>query len=107
MMLGGSNAGSAYIYFGGIIPNNTADVILQVQWQGDQLGISVSSAGDINGDGYSDVIAGANLNDAGGTSAGRAYIYLGGLNMDNTADVVLTGKQRLINLGGLYQLQEI
>ncbi|MGB4851464.1 MAG: FG-GAP-like repeat-containing protein, partial [Ignavibacteria bacterium] len=96
---GGSNAGSAYIYFGGIIPNNTADVIFTGAVAGDQLGISVSSAGDINGDGYSDVIAGANLNDAGGTSAGRAYIYLGGLNMDNTADVVLTGKTTFDQFG--------
>jgi hypothetical protein len=33
-------------------------------------------AGDINGDGYSDVIVGAYLNDAGGSDAGRAYLYL-------------------------------
>ena len=88
---GGSNAGRAYIYFGGNIPDNTADVIFTGAAAGDQLGISVSSAGDINGDGYSDVIAGANLNDAGGANAGRAYVYFGGDNMDSTADVLLTG----------------
>ncbi|MBK6875347.1 MAG: FG-GAP repeat protein [Ignavibacteria bacterium] len=36
---------------------------------------SVSTAGDVNGDGYSDVIAGATLNDAGGANAGRSYIF--------------------------------
>ncbi|HMS34471.1 MAG TPA: integrin alpha [Ignavibacteria bacterium] len=53
----------------------------------DQFGFSVSSAGDVNGDGYSDLIIGAPFNDAGGSNAGRAYIYFGGSNMNNTADV--------------------
>jgi hypothetical protein len=56
------------------------------------LATLVSSAGDVNGDGYADVIVGAYLNDAGGTDAGRAYIYFGGPAMDNIADVVLTGE---------------
>ena len=48
---------------------------------GDKLGYKVSGAGDVNNDGYADVIAGANLNDAGGSDAGRAYIF-SGLNCD-------------------------
>ena len=88
---GGSNAGRAYIFFGGNIIDNTADVIMTGAAANDQFGNSVSSAGDVNGDGYSDLISGANLNDAGGPSAGRSYIYYGGSNMDNTADVVFTG----------------
>ncbi|MBK8381481.1 MAG: FG-GAP repeat protein [Ignavibacteria bacterium] len=58
---------------------------------GDQFGISVSSAGDVNGDGFSDVIAGAFGNDAGGTDAGRTYIYYGGSVMNNVADGIMTG----------------
>ncbi|MBL0108083.1 MAG: FG-GAP repeat protein [Ignavibacteria bacterium] len=88
---GGSNAGRAYVYFGGSVMNNVADVTLTGVAVSDQFGISVSTAGDLNGDGYSDVIAGANLNDAGGASAGRAYVYFGGNLMDSTADVLLTG----------------
>ena len=88
---GGSNAGRAYIYFGGAIMNNVADVTLTGAAANDNFGISVSTAGDVNGDGYADVIVGAYLNDAGGTEAGRAYIYFGGSIMNNVADVTLTG----------------
>ncbi len=89
---GGSNAGRAYIYFGGLIINSIADVILTGAAANDNFGISVSKAGDVNGDGYSDVIVGAHLNDAAGNNAGRAYIYFGGENMNSTADVTLTGQ---------------
>ncbi len=43
-----------------------------------QFGHSVASAGDVNGDGYSDVIVGAILFDNGETDEGRAFLYLGG-----------------------------
>jgi len=73
---GGSLAGRAYIYFGGSSMNNASDIIMTGEAVNDNFENSVSSAGDVNGDGYSDVIVGASLNDAGGTSAGRAYLYL-------------------------------
>ena len=88
---GGNNAGRAYIYFGGTGMDNIPDVTLTGETAGDQFGVSVSIAGDLNGDGYSDVIVGAPYNDAGGTDAGRAYIYFGGASMDNVADVILNG----------------
>ncbi|MEG3639147.1 cadherin domain-containing protein [Magnetococcus sp. PR-3] len=44
---------------------------------GDDLGISVSGGGDINGDGYDDIIVGAPDNDAGGSDAGSAYLLYG------------------------------
>ncbi len=45
--------------------------------EGARFGISVSSAGDVNGDGYSDVIVGADLYDNGEMNEGRAHVYLG------------------------------
>jgi hypothetical protein len=86
-----SNAGRAYIYYGGIVMNSDRDITFNGQAVNDQFGYSVSSAGDVNGDGFSDVIVGAYLNDGGGTNSGRAYIYYGGSSMDATADVVMTG----------------
>ncbi|MBP6643809.1 MAG: FG-GAP repeat protein, partial [Flavobacteriales bacterium] len=42
------------------------------------FGTSVSAAGDVNGDGYSDVIVGAPQYDGGQTNEGRAYVYYSG-----------------------------
>jgi hypothetical protein len=42
-----------------------------------RFGYSVSSAGDVNGDGYDDVLVGAYVYDNGETDEGRAYLYLG------------------------------
>ena len=42
---------------------------------GDQLGVSVSTAGDINNDGYDDIIVGAYTKDS---SRGAAYVIYGG-----------------------------
>jgi hypothetical protein len=88
---GGVNAGRAYIYFGGTVMDSIADVILTGEAAGDIFGISVSSAGDVNGDSYDDVIVGAQENSAGGTAAGRVYIYFGGELMDDIADIIITG----------------
>jgi hypothetical protein len=40
-------------------------------------GMSVSSAGDVNGDGYDDILIGAYKNDAGALFTGKTYIVLG------------------------------
>jgi len=83
-----TNKGRAYIFFGGIIMNTVPDVIMSGEYANDFFGASVSSAGDVNGDGYADVIVGAN---GYFTNIGRAYIYFGGAAMNNTADVTITG----------------
>jgi hypothetical protein len=44
---------------------------------GDEAGSSVASAGDINGDGFDDVIVGAPFADLTGTDSGTAYVVFG------------------------------
>jgi hypothetical protein len=46
------------------------------------FGYSVGTAGDVNGDGYSDVIVGAYMYDNGELSEGRAYVYHGSSGID-------------------------
>jgi hypothetical protein len=41
------------------------------------FGVAVSSAGDVNGDGFSDVAAGAHLLSSGYSHEGAAFVYLG------------------------------
>lgn len=82
-----SNTGRAYIFYGGLSMNNVADVTLLGESTSSNFGHTVSSAGDVNGDGFSDVIVGAYLYN----STGRAYIFYGGISMNNIADVTLSG----------------
>src|SRR5215204_920303 len=45
--------------------------------EGDRSGFSVSGAGDINGDGFDDVIVGAPGADPNGPGSGAAYVVFG------------------------------
>ncbi len=84
-----SSTGRAYIYFGGLSMNNIADVTMTGETIGDYFGGFVSSAGDVNGDGYSDVVVGV---EEYSLHTGRAYIYFGEASMNNSSDVTMTGE---------------
>jgi hypothetical protein len=69
---------------------------------GDSAGFSADGAGDVNDDGFDDVVIGAYGNDAAGRGAGRGYIVYGAATMpgspidladivSGTGGVVLTG----------------
>ena len=82
----GLAAGEAYVIFGKASGFANIDLsalapadgfIIQGDAAGDNAGISVSSAGDLNGDGYGDIVVGAHLGDNGGANAGEAYVIFG------------------------------
>jgi hypothetical protein len=66
-------AGAAHVYSGA-----TGEILWYFNGvgAGDQLGESVSGGGDVNGDGFDDVIAGAK-NVEGSASMGNAYVWSG------------------------------
>jgi hypothetical protein len=76
---GEANEGRAFVYLGGAsglspMPAWTAESNQAAA----EFGGSVESAGDVNGDGYSDVVVGALFFDNGEVNEGRAFVYLGG-----------------------------
>jgi hypothetical protein len=88
------NAGRADAYYGSptglsTTPNWTAEGDQDGEW----FGHSVSTAGDVNGDGYADVIVGA-PNPTHGTTLGMAFVYYGSATgLSPTADWVVQDTQ--------------
>jgi MYXO-CTERM domain-containing protein len=75
---GQTDEGGAFVYHG-----SASGLATSPAWtaEGDQIdatfGRSVSSAGDVNGDGFGDVIVGADGYGNGQAGEGRAFMYLG------------------------------
>ncbi len=79
---GQTDEGAVFAWYGSATGLGTGGVITNAVWraEGDQANANLSrcaGAGDVNGDGYSDVIVGAPLYDNGQTDEGRAWVYLG------------------------------
>ncbi|MFT4976192.1 MAG: hypothetical protein ACI8S6_002088, partial [Myxococcota bacterium] len=94
---GASDAGAAYLVLGGTsgtVDLDSADAILTGAAADDRAGFALSSAGDVDGDGYDDVFIGAYQNDDGASNAGAAYLVLGplsGTSSLSSADATYTG----------------
>jgi hypothetical protein len=92
-------AGRAFLFFGplsGDLGSSDADVVFDPEGVfGDNFGISVTNAGDVNNDGNDDIIIGARSSDAGGIQSGRAYLHYGpfsaGTIVPGEADAIFTG----------------
>jgi hypothetical protein len=82
---GSTDEGAAFIYQGSATGiSTTAATIVESNQANANMGLSVASAGDVNGDGYSDVIVGAYLYDNGSTDEGAAFVYHGSASGINT-----------------------
>jgi hypothetical protein len=78
---GGRAAGAAFLLLasnamvGGALTSADAEYTGSA---GDAAGAALGGAGDVNGDGYADLLIGGYGNDDGGTDAGAAWLVLGG-----------------------------
>ncbi|MDP2316431.1 MAG: integrin alpha [Pseudomonadota bacterium] len=73
-----TSAGAAYVFHGSAAGlTTTATTIVVGQNTSDSLGEGVGGAGDLDGDGFGDILVGAPNNDTTGTNAGVLYVHLG------------------------------
>ena len=69
-----SSQGAVSIYHGSAFLPSTVPQRVFMGEEGDQMGVAAATAGDVNGDGYADVIVGAK---GAVSNRGQAYLYLG------------------------------
>jgi hypothetical protein len=84
-----TRAGRVYVYFGGPSMDTIPDLTMSPGSWYFNVGWSVAIAGDVNGDGFDDILVGSPDDDIDGS--GRAYLYLGGAPMDTIPDAVFPG----------------
>ncbi len=80
------HAGYAYVYLGGPLGLDPTPAIRVSATVTEWVGYSVAGAGDVDGDGYADVLVGAPLHNSG---SGGAYLYFGGPSGLSVTDVVV------------------
>ena len=110
---GRDTAGETYVVYGGARAPGTAGALALSSLNGtnglvlngidasDRSGTSVSSAGDVNGDGYDDLIIGADGGDPGGNAAGETYVVYGGATgTESTEPVTAQGTAAADNFTG-------
>ncbi|WP_138484202.1 FG-GAP-like repeat-containing protein [Dyadobacter bucti] len=84
----------------GYIAGGDGELIKELLHAGAELGTSVASAGDVNGDGYSDIIAGAPMFDRTGVNDGAVLFYYGLPALTITkANISFEGDQENGNMG--------
>ena len=101
----GSNVGAVFIYFDGLdgdVSPDDADLTITGTGGGDRLGSTLSSNGDIDGDGLTDVIITSLTDDSFGTASGAVSIFLG---LDDATDT-LTADDRDTHLASNINYSE-
>lgn len=87
-----SNEGRIYIYFGGEVVDTIPDLIIEREfdyWNHPNFSYHIVMDGDINSDGYNDLIATARFDYY---VKGKVYVYLGGKEMDSELDIYIEGE---------------
>ena len=77
---GVTNAGAVYVYLGsavGLDRSSEQKLTASDGARDDSFGSAIAAAGDVNGDGFQDLLVGAYGVDGAGTDRGTVYVYLG------------------------------
>jgi Ca2+-binding RTX toxin-like protein len=101
-----TNAGASYVVFGKtdgtkvelsaiVSGDGTKGFVINGAVSSDESARSVSSAGDVNGDGFDDLIVGAGRADANGTDSGSSYVVFGGNFTGSVTQLGTTGNDTL------------
>ncbi|MCK5773726.1 MAG: FG-GAP repeat protein, partial [Thermoplasmata archaeon] len=79
----GSDAGQTYLILGRVSPwkmdtsLSDADASFWGEDSSDRAGVALSCSGDVNGDGFDDILIGASRDEDGGSNSGQTYLVLG------------------------------
>ncbi len=82
----GVDAGRSYVVFGNsgstsidlsAVANGNNGFVINGEYANDRSGLSVSAAGDVNGDGLDDLVVGAPFSSVTSQNAGRSYVVFG------------------------------
>jgi hypothetical protein len=106
-----SNSGASFVVFGKT--SSTAVELSDMQSRiggfvingvsaGDRSGYSVSGAGDVNGDGFADLLIGADRDDPNGANSGASFVIFGG--QGTSATIGTAGDDTLTGDAGANQL---
>ena len=92
---GQTNEGAVYVYWGTVFGLTTAEMTtIEVNQSEAYLGDQVAGAGDVNNDGYDDIIIAAPNFDNGQTDEGAVYLHLGSASgISSTPTLMLEGNQ--------------
>jgi hypothetical protein len=91
-----SSTGCVYLYNGNINMNNNPDWVRTGIGSYNHFGTLASIDGDLNGDGFSDLVAASRMYK---NKTGRVYVYWGGISPDNIADMIITGQNEETSIG--------
>src|SRR5262245_26891384 len=90
-----SDTGRLFLYSGSAgVPDIYPEWVFDGSFTNAQIGNAVAGAGDVNGDGYADILVGSMMYDYGTATQGRAFLFYGsGVRPSLTPDFAAVGDQ--------------
>jgi FG-GAP repeat protein len=112
---GNSDSGQSYVVYGGSAQPGTVELSALSGSDGfringisssDLSGFSVSGAGDVNGDGFDDLLIGARAADPNGLSSGQSYVVYGASALPGTVELSALSGANGFRLNGVAPLDQ-